>query len=141
FFNRGRLPEVESVDQTNLHAGDLSLEGPPPGTAHAAGDGHDVGEDAAEAEDGRVGRMVWMEQRSPVPVGHRVLVEVRQQVRDRGNVAVPGSFGIEPVLPVLHDLVSELRTDDVDAGARVGHREAGPPDEVLQLSRSVAPKV
>src|SRR5207244_6696147 len=47
-FNGGRLGGLEAVEQPDLHLDAAPLRSPKPGAAHAAPDGDDVGEAAAE---------------------------------------------------------------------------------------------
>jgi len=85
--------------------------------------------------------LVGVQNLCSVAVGHCVFVVVREQVRDDGRLLRRVGGGVEPVILALDGLVIERPTRQRDAGPRVGHPEARPPHEVLDLGRAMAAKV
>src|SRR5262249_36850841 len=115
FFNGCRLAGLEPVEGPYPHAHAAPRDGPAPGTANAAADGDDVREDASEREQRRFERTIAMDRRRSIAIGDGVLVEIGQQVRDAGHLAVRAGLGIEPVLLAVDDPVVERPAGEPDA--------------------------
>ncbi len=135
-----RLDGGEGAQQPDLDPHAITEEPPAPGAYHMPVDRDDVGEEAAEREDRGLERMVGVEGGRPVAIGHGVLVEVGQQVRDRWRLVGRTSRGIEPIVNAVDDLVFEVSPGERHASPSVGHGEAGPPHEVRHLGRTVTPE-
>src|SRR6266852_5869795 len=114
---------------------------PAPRAAYDPVDGEDVGQDAAERVERGVEWTAGRNQCRPIAVADRVLVEVGQQMGDGRGPAQSGRRGLVPVVLVLDDPMPERRARELDAHARLGRGQTGPPSEVLDLRRSVAAEV
>src|SRR5712691_851702 len=148
FLDRASLGGFEAVEHPGLHSHRIRRERPAPGAADLPPNGDDVGKDAAErdrrrsgyagtSEDCRVERKIRVQNLRSIAEGVRVLVVVGQQVGDRSRLFGRARARIKPVVPSLDDPGLERRPRDPNAGAGIGHPEAGPPDEVLELGRAM----
>jgi hypothetical protein len=74
------------------------------------------------------------------------LAGLRASKSRRGRPRLERAVGVDDrravaVVLALDDLVGDGCTGKRKAGPRVGHRQARPPDKVLDLGRAVAPEV